>query len=52
MTISHDHYGEDNIARLNAFLDQFPEGIDPDFDDAGEELDRQCAELRPAINHN
>lgn len=52
MTTSHDITAEANIARLNAFLDRFPEGIDPDFDDDGEELDRQFAELRLPINHN
>ena len=52
MTTLHDIAAEANIARLNAFLDRFPEDIDPDFDDAGDELDRQFAELRLAINHN
>lgn len=45
MTTSRDAFSEDNVARLNAFLDQFPESIDPEFDDAGEDLDRQFAEL-------
>ena len=51
MTTSHDIAAEDNIARLNAFLDQF-EGIDPDFDDAGDELECQLAEYRHSISHN
>lgn len=46
MTISRDAFGEDNIARLNAFLDQFPESCDPDFDNPGEYLDHQLAALR------
>ena len=52
MTTLHDIRAEANIARLKTFLDQFPEAIDPDFDDAGEELDRQFAEFRPAISPN
>lgn len=50
MTISHDQYGDDNIARLNAFLDQFPESCDPDFDDQGEYLDRELAGFRASHN--
>lgn len=53
MIISHDHYGEDNIARLNVFLDQFPDGgLDPEFDDATEELERQLAEYRLGFGNN
>jgi len=46
MTISREHYGEDNIARLNAFLNQYPDGCDPDFDDEADDIDRQLAGLR------
>ncbi|HUY88246.1 MAG TPA: hypothetical protein VMV10_05905 [Pirellulales bacterium] len=47
MTTICDIRGEANIARLNAFLDQFPDGgCDPDFDESTEELERQFAELR------
>lgn len=46
MTALHDITAEASIARLNACLDQFPEGIDSDFDDASEELDRQFAAFR------
>ena len=52
MTTYHDTRGEDNIARLSAFLDQFPGCIDPEFDEATEELDRQFAELRPAFGNH
>lgn len=50
MTISRDAFGDDNVARLNAFLDQFPETCDPDFDDQGEALDRELAGFR--TDHN
>lgn len=50
MTISHNAFGDDNIARLNAFLDQFPESCDPDFDDQGESLDRELAQFRANRN--
>ena len=49
MTISCDQYGDDNIARLNAFLDRFDDTIDPDFDDA-DELDRQFREFHPSYS--
>lgn len=39
-----------NIDRLNAFLDQYPDGCDPDFDDQTDELDRELAEFRS--NHD
>jgi hypothetical protein len=52
MTTVHDITNEANIARLNAFLDQFPAGCDPDFDDATGELDRQFAEFRPGFDNN
>ncbi|HVX09906.1 MAG TPA: hypothetical protein VHC22_01775 [Pirellulales bacterium] len=46
MTITRNSYGDNNVGRLNAFLDQFPESCDPDFDDQGEQLDRQLAAIR------
>lgn len=46
MTTFHDTSGEANIARLNAFLDQFPAGCDPEFDAGYDDLDRQFAPLR------
>jgi len=52
MTTMCDISGEDNIARLNAFLDQFPVGIDPDFDEAPDELERQFAEFRLTSHHH
>ena len=47
MTALHSTHYASNIDRLNAFLDQFPEGCDSDFDDPAAELDRQLAEFRP-----
>lgn len=52
MTTMCDLSGEDNISRLNAFLDQFPAGCDPDFDEAPDELERQFDEFRLAHNHH
>jgi len=52
MTTLNHNAAEANIARLNAFLDQFPESIDPDFDDASEELECQLEEFRYGINRN
>lgn len=37
---------ESNVDRLNAFLDQFPDGCDPDFDAAYDDLNREFAHLR------
>jgi hypothetical protein len=52
MTAFHDYRADDNIARLNAFLDQFPSGIDPEFDESNDELERQFAELRLTFGNN
>ena len=52
MTTICDISCEANISRLNAFLDQFPGGCDPDFDDATEELERRFDEFRLAFNHH
>jgi hypothetical protein len=38
--------------RLLMLLDQFPDCCDPDFDNETEELERQFAELRMALNHD
>lgn len=51
MTTICDIRGEANIDRLNAFLDQFPGGCDPDFDDATEELERQFDEFRVSFSN-
>lgn len=46
MTTQNYSICEDNIARLNAFLDEFPDGgLDPDFDDPADYLDREFAGL-------
>jgi hypothetical protein len=53
MTTRTDTTCEDNIARLNAFLDQFPDGgLDPDFDDTAEYLDREFAGFHLNAEHN
>jgi hypothetical protein len=47
MTTGNHTHCEDNVARLNAFLDQLPDsGLDPDFDDTAEYLDHEFAGLR------
>ncbi|MGH7194057.1 MAG: hypothetical protein ACREJM_11080 [Candidatus Saccharimonadales bacterium] len=46
MTTFHGIASEANIARLNAFLDQFQESIDPEFDGGYEDLNREFAPLR------
>jgi len=46
MTTMCDISGEDNISRLNAFLDRFPAGCDPDFDAGYDDLDRDFSQLR------
>jgi hypothetical protein len=44
---------EDNIARLNAFLDQFPDGgLDPDFDDTADYIDHEFAGFRLNAGHD
>lgn len=50
MSNSRDQYGDDNVARLNAFLDRFPETCDPDFDDQGDSFDRELATFRTQHN--
>lgn len=52
MTTFHDISGDANIDRLNAFLDRFPAGCDPDFDDGTEELERQFDEFRLISHHH
>jgi hypothetical protein len=38
--------------RIRAIYDQFPDGIDPDFDTGLEELEWQLAELRMTLTRN
>lgn len=38
--------------RIRAIYDQFPDGIDPDFDGGLQELEHQFAELRFTLNHD
>jgi hypothetical protein len=40
------------LIELLALLAQFPEGCDPAFDDAYEELDREFAALRLTFGNN
>ena len=42
----------DTADRIRAIHDQFPDGIDPDFDGGLSELEYQLAELRLTLNHN
>jgi len=46
MTTLHQPQYESNIDRLNAFLDQFPDGCDPDFDAGYDDLDREFGHFR------
>lgn len=52
MNTLHSTLFASNIDRLNAFLDQFPDGCDADFDDPADYLDRQLAELRLNAIHD
>ena len=42
---AHRHF-LDTHRHLAALLDRMPSGCDPDFDDGGDELERQFAEIR------
>ena len=42
----------DTLDRIRTVWDQFPDGIDPDFDCGLAELEHQLAELRFTLNHN
>jgi hypothetical protein len=42
----------DTLDAIRAIHDQFPDGIDPDFDGDLDELEHQFAELRMALDHN
>ncbi len=48
----HPIQAADALHAMAVLLDQFPSGVDPDFDDAEEELERQFAELRLTLNHH
>jgi hypothetical protein len=42
----------DTADRIRAIHDQFPDGIDPDFDTGLEELEYELAVLRMALDRN
>ena len=52
MTTTHQAHAVHGICNLIAAFDAVPAGIDPDFDDGLQELERQFAELRLAFNPN
>ncbi len=47
MTAAEHPHAHDTHRRLAAL----PASCDPDFDDAGDELERQLAEIRLALDH-
>jgi hypothetical protein len=51
MTTTETRYF-DIADRIRAIYDQFPDGIDPDFDCGLAEPEYQLAELRFALDHN
>ncbi len=51
MTITESRF-HDTADRIRAIYDQFPDGIDPDFDGGLEQLEYQLAELRMTLNRN
>jgi hypothetical protein len=47
----HHTQATDAMYAMVGLLDQFATGVDPDFDDGQEELERQFAELRLSFDH-
>jgi hypothetical protein len=48
-----NHHSHDQVSGLIATIDRYADaGIDPAFDTDMEELERQFAELRLALDHN
>ena len=51
-TLNRSHF-IDTASHFLALLDQFGDGgLDPDFDDAHDELERQFAELRMSLPYH
>jgi hypothetical protein len=51
MTATDSRYYS-TLDAIRAIHDQFPDGIDPDFDGGLDELAHQIAELRMTLDHN
>ncbi|HZZ80808.1 MAG TPA: hypothetical protein VFE62_20060 [Gemmataceae bacterium] len=47
-----DHASHSAVMDIIARLDGLPPGLDPDFDNGAEELERQFAELRLTLTHD